>query len=247
VVIAWVYVLRLAAGMDMGGMDMTSFRMISTGFEMAMAPAETSWSGKDFVLTFVMWAVMMIGMMTPSAAPMILIYARAGRMASEAGRPLAATGWFATAYLGVWTGFALLATTAQWALERFALLDPAMASASTLLGGVLLIVAGLYQWTPLKQACLISCQSPLLFIQRHGGFHGSISGAFRLGGEHGLHCLGCCWALMVLLFVGGVMNIAWIAALTIFALAEKAIPAGRTVSWIAGAILIIWGLMLFAT
>ena len=244
IALAWTYVLRLAAGMDMGGMDMTGFRMISTGFAMAMLPAHAPWSGTEFVLTFAMWTVMMIGMMTPSAAPMILIYARAGRMASAAGSPLAATGWFAAAYLGVWTGFALAATTAQLALGRFALLDPAMASASNTLGGALLIVAGLYQWTPLKHACLSQCQSPLLFIARHGGFQKSISGALLLGGEHGLYCLGCCWALMAILFVGGVMNVAWIAALTAFALAEKIIPAGRLVSWIAGAVLTAAGVRL---
>ena len=211
IALAWIYVLRLGAGMDMGGMDMTGFRMISTGLAMAMAPAQAPWSGTEFALTFAMWTVMMIGMMTPSAAPMILIYARAGRMASAAGSPLVATGWFAAAYLGVWTGFALAATTAQFALGRLTLLDPAMASVSNTLGGALLIVAGLYQWTPLKQSCLSQCQSPLLFIQRHGGFQKSIAAALRLGGEHGLYCLGCCWALMAILFVGGVMNITWIA------------------------------------
>ena len=170
VALAWIYVLHLAAGMDMGGMDMTGYRMVSTGFRMAMTPAQAPWSGTEFALTFAMWTVMMIGMMTPSAAPMILIYARAGRMASAAGSPLAATGWFVAAYLAVWTGFAFAATTAQFALERFALLDPAMASASNALGGALLVVAGLYQWTPLKHACLSQCRSPLLFIERHGGF-----------------------------------------------------------------------------
>jgi predicted metal-binding membrane protein len=244
IVLAWVYVLHLAAGMDMGGMDMTGFRMISAGFEMVMAPAQAQWSGTEFVLTFAMWTVMMIGMMTPSAAPMILIYARAGRTASAAGSPLAATGWFGAAYLLVWTGFALAATTAQLLLGHFALLDPTLASASNVLGGALLIGAGLYQWTPLKQACLSQCQSPLMFIARHGGFQNSVAAALRLGGEHGLYCLGCCWALMAILFVGGVMNVAWIAALSALALAEKIIPAGRLVAWIAGAVLMAAGVRL---
>ena len=116
--LAWIYILQLARGMDMGGMDMTGVRMISTGFAMAMAPARAPWSGGDFILMFAMWAVMMVGMMTPSAAPMLLIYTRAGRMAASAARPLAATGWFLTGYLVIWTSFALAATTAQWALER---------------------------------------------------------------------------------------------------------------------------------
>jgi predicted metal-binding membrane protein len=242
--LAWAYVLRLAAGMDMGGMDMTGYRMISKGFEMAMAPSEQPWNLGDFILTLAMWTVMMVGMMTPSATPMILIYARAGRMAAAAENPFAGTGWFVAGYLVLWGGFALAATTAQWALERFALLDPMMASASNLFGGLVLIVAGLYQWTPLKHACLSQCQSPLLFIQRHGGFRGDAAGALTIGAKHGLYCLGCCWALMALLFVGGVMNVLWIAGLAVFALAEKVIPAGYLISRIAGVGLIVAGVRL---
>jgi predicted metal-binding membrane protein len=245
--LAWAYVLRLASDMDMGGMDMTGFRMISTGLGMAMVPAQAPWNVGDFVLMFVMWAVMMVGMMTPSAAQMILIHARVGRTAAAAGRPLAATGWFVAGYLMLWAGFALVATTAQGALERFALLDPAMASASNLLGGALLVIAGLYQWTPLKHACLSTCQSPLLFIQRHGGFRADAIGALQLGAKHGIYCVGCCWALMVLLFVGGVMNVLWIAALTVFALLEKLVRTGRLVSWTAGAALIVMGVRLLLT
>ncbi len=133
-VLAWAYILRLAAGMTMGGMDMMGYRMISNGFEMAMAPAQQAWTAGDFVMMFVMWAVMMIGMMVPSAAPMILIYARSGRMAAASAKPFAATGWFASGYLAVWSGFALVATTAQWALERLALLSPEMASTNNVLG-----------------------------------------------------------------------------------------------------------------
>jgi predicted metal-binding membrane protein len=239
--VAWLYVLGLSAGMDMGGMDMTGFRMISTGFAMAMAPAAAPWSAWDFVLMCAMWAAMMVGMMTPSVVPMILIYARAGRMAAAAGRPLAATSWFAAGYLLTWVVFAFAATTAQWALERFALLESTMAMTSGVLGGGVLIAAGLYQWSPLKHACLSECQSPVRFIQRHGGFRGDTAATLRLGGEHGLYCIGCCWALMMLLFVGGVMNLLWIAALTAFALAEKIIPAGRLVPRLAGAGLIAAG------
>jgi predicted metal-binding membrane protein len=225
--LSWLYILRLAAAMDMGGVDMTGFRMISTGFTMVMAPALQPWSATEFGLTFAMWAVMMIGMMTPSAAPMILIYARAGRMAAAAGRPLAATSWFVAGYLLMWTGFAFAATAAQWILGRFALLDPTMATASTRLGGVVLVAAGCYQWTPLKDACLAQCQSPLLFIERHGGFRSAVGDALRLGATHGLSCIGCCWALMLLLFVGGIMNVLWIAGLTVLALAEKTLPIKR--------------------
>ncbi|MBB5700712.1 putative metal-binding membrane protein [Ochrobactrum daejeonense] len=242
--LAWAYVLRLAAGMNMGGMDMMGYRMISNGFEMAMAPAQQAWTVGDFVLMFVMWTVMMIGMMTPSAAPMILIYARTGRMAAASARPFAATGWFVTGYLGGWSGFALAATTAQWALERLALLNPDMASTNNVLGGAILIAAGLYQWLPLKHACLSQCQSPLLFIQRFGGFRRDATGACKMGAMHGVYCLGCCWALMALLFVGGVMNVLWIAALAIFALAEKLMPTGRLLSRVAGIGLLAAGLRL---
>ena len=129
-----------------------------------------------------------------------------------------------------WTGFALAATFAQWALERTALLDADMASASKALGGIVLIAAGIYQWTPLKDVCLAQCQSPLLFLVRHGGFRGERAGSLLLGLEHGVYCIGCCWMLMALLFIGGVMNVLWIALLSVLVLAEKVTPVGR---WIA--------------
>src|SRR5262249_48872178 len=162
VALAWAYVLWLAADMDMGGMDMSHFRMIPAGMGM-MAPALAPWSGIEFAFVFAMWAVMMVGMMTPSAAPMILIYARVGRQAAIADKPFAATGWFAAGYLLAWVGFALSATVAQWALDRATLLDSMMASSSKVLGGCALIAAGIYQCTPLKDVCLAKCQSPFLF------------------------------------------------------------------------------------
>ena len=233
-ILSWVYILVLAKTMDMGGMDMTGWRMVSTGLEMGMAPALAPWNVWQFTLMFVMWAVMMIGMMTPSVAPMILIYARVGRQAALQGRTLAPTGWFAAGYLLAWVGFALVATIAQWALERAALLAPMMNVASNLLGGLVLIAIGVYQWTPFKDACLRECQAPLVFIQRHGGFRREPLGSLSLGLRHGIFCIGCCWALMTLLFVGGIMNVLWIAALTIFVLAEKVVPAGRSLARAAG-------------
>jgi predicted metal-binding membrane protein len=206
-----------------------------------MAPAIVPWSGGDFAAMLLMWAVMMVGMMIPSAAPMILIYARVGRRAESSGKPFAAAGWFASGYLLAWTGFALMATLLQWLLEQAMLISPGTASAGPLLGGLLLIGAGLYQWTPLKDNCLASCQSPLQFIQRHGGFRGDRAGALKLGLRHGLYCIGCCWALMLLLFVGGVMNLLWIAAIAAWVLAEKLLPPGRLVSRAAGAAMIAAG------
>lgn len=234
IALAWLYVARLAAGMDMPSMDMTGMRMVSSGFAMVMTSAFAAWSVVDFALMLMMWWVMMIGMMLPSAAPMILVHARVGRSAAATRQPFGATAWFASGYLLVWTGFALAATGAQWALETAALLTPMMQSTNEVLGGLTLILAGLYQLSPLKSTCLAQCQSPLLFIERHGGFRRDPPGALWLGVQHGAYCLGCCWALMLLLFVGGIMNLMWIAALSALVLAEKVAPAGHIVARAAG-------------
>src|SRR6516165_5495654 len=160
--LAWTDIVWLADDMTMGGMDMTGFRMIPSG-QGLMMPASAPWQPIEFGYVFAMWVVMMIGMMTPSVAPMILIYARVGRQAMVDGKPFAATTWFVGGYLLAWIAFSLAATSAQWALERAALLTPMMTSASNILGGIVLIIAGLYQWTPLKEACLFRCQTPLAF------------------------------------------------------------------------------------
>jgi len=238
--LAWAYVLWLAADMDMGGMNMSAFRMIPAGVGM-MAPAAAPWSAVEFALVFVMWAVMMVGMMTPSAAPMILLYARVSRQGHSSGKPFVATGWFATGYFLAWAGFSLAATLAQWVLEREALLNARMASGNVLLGAVVLIAAGIYQWTPLKNACLVQCQSPFRFLMTHSGFRRNVSGCLYLGFLHGTYCVGCCWILMALLFVLGVMNVLWIAALALLVLVEKLTPWGRWVARIAGAVCIFAG------
>ena len=213
--LAWAYLAWLAASPAMD-MPMDGGAM--------MSPAPASWSVSDFLLMLSMWSVMMVGMMTPSVAPMILVYARVGRQASARGTPFAPAAWFASGYLLAWLGFAMAATALQWTLEQALLLTPMLAAASPILGALLLIAAGIYQWSPLKNSCLSQCQSPFAFIQRHGGFRGDRSGSVALGLRHGTYCIGCCWALMVLLFVGGVMNLLWIAALAALVLAEKLIP-----------------------
>jgi len=230
--LAWADIIWLADDMAMDGMDMTGFRMIPAG-QGLMMPANAPWQPLEFAYVFAMWVVMMIGMMTPSVAPMILIYARIGRQAGGEGQPLAVSAWFVLGYLLSWTTFSLAATSAQWALERAALLTPMMESVSNILGATALIVAGLYQWTPFKDACLSYCQTPLGFILRYG-FRREAIGALALGFRHGLYCIGCCWALMVLLFVAGVMNLFWIAALSALVLVEKVVPFGRLVPRIAG-------------
>jgi predicted metal-binding membrane protein len=233
IALAWAYLLWLAADMSMGGMDMTGFRMIPAGMGL-MAPASAPWSAIEFAFVFAMWAIMMVGMMAPSAAPMILMYARVGRHAKAESKPLAATGWFATGYVLAWVGFSLAATLVQWSIERAALLNVQMATSSGVLGGVVLIAAGIYQWTPLKDVCLAQCQTPFQFLMRHGGFRGDVPGCLLLGLRHGAYCVGCCWVLMALLFVGGVMNVLWIALLALLVLLEKLTPYGRWVARVAG-------------
>lgn len=240
--IAWAYTLWLARHMNMQVMPMPAFA--DGSMSTMLAPDIRSWTAVDFLYMFVMWTVMMVGMMTPSVSPTVLLYARIDREARAHGAPFAATGAFAGGYLLAWTVFSLVATLTQWVLVRAALLTPMMTTTSAVLGGLVLIAAGLFQWTPLKQACLSYCQSPLTFIQRHGGFKRSMSGSVLLGLRHGLYCVGCCWALMALLFVGGVMNALWIAVLTIFVLLEKVAPGGRTLARLAGAGLILWGVSL---
>jgi predicted metal-binding membrane protein len=232
--LAWAYMLWLAADMDMAGMRMDGFRMVPAGIGL-MAPAASPWSAVEFAFVFAMWAVMMVGMMAPSAAPMILLYARVGRQGGAAGRPLAATGWFAAGYFLAWGGFSLAATLVQWVLEREALLDPRMASGSHVLAAVVLVAAGVYQWTPLKDTCLSQCRTPFGFLVRHGGFRGDVRGCLALGLRHGAYCVGCCWVLMALLFVVGVMNVLWIALLALLVLLEKLTPWGRWVARAAGA------------
>ncbi len=241
--LAWGYLLWLSANMDMG----PDPAMPSMNMPGMLAPEYRPWTVGAFAFTFAMWAVMMIGMMTPSAAPMVLIYAAVGRQATAQGKPFAATIWFLSGYFLVWVGFALLATGAQFALTQAALLDPAMATSSRLFGGIVLIAAGIYEWTPVKNACLAQCQSPLMFIQQHGGFRRDPTGAVSLGLRHGAYCVGCCWMLMALLFVGGVMNVFWIAAISAVVVVEKVLPVGRLFTRTAGLALIAAGAWLIAT
>jgi predicted metal-binding membrane protein len=249
--LAWLYLLSLADMTAPGAKPMEPMDgmadMPGMGDMPGMAEAmltPRAWRPGEAFLVFAMWSVMMVGMMLPSAAPMILLYARVGRHAASQGAPFAATGIFGSGYVAAWLLFALVATFGQWLLERALLLTPMMESASGLFSGMLLLFAGLYQWTPLKHACLSKCRAPVAFIQSEGGFRREPWGAFRMGLRHGLYCVGCCWPLMALLFVGGVMNILWIAGLAIFVLAEKVMPGGKRLSQVAGAILLAAGVWL---
>jgi predicted metal-binding membrane protein len=198
------------------------------------------WSAGQFGTRLVMWTVMMVAMMTPTAAPMTLVYAAVARKAAKEGNPVAPTFVFVGGYLAVWALFSVAATAAQGGLDRMALLSPMMVSASPLLGGGLLVGAGVYELTPLKHACLAHCRAPAHFISRH--WRRGFVGSFRIGLALGLYCLGCCWVLMGLLFVGGVMNLLWVAAIAVFILIEKAIPFGETGGRVAGVAMILVGL-----
>ena len=255
--LAWAYTVWLSSQMgvpevfppvghqSMGGMNMPEVHTPLASNEAATAPAFRQWAVFDSAFVFVMWVVMMVGMMTPSVTPMVLLYAVAGRNAAANGRPLAATGWFFSGYLSAWIVFSLAATGAQWSLSVLALLSP-MEGTSSLFGGIVLIAAGLYQWSSLKNRCLSQCQSPLGFLMRHGGFRNEPLGALRLGAEHGLYCVGCCWMLMALLFVGGVMNVMWIAGLALLILLEKLVPSGRLIPQVSGAAMAAAGLVILS-
>jgi predicted metal-binding membrane protein len=231
--LAWAYMFRVA--WDMRAMDM--------GMEMAV-PGIQPWGTAESLLVFVMWAVMMVAMMTPSASPMILTYSRVSRQRQDVARPLVATAAFVLGYLIVWTGFSAVATLAQAALHSAALLSPMMVSTSPVLGGVLLVAAGVFQFTPLKHACLAHCRSPLGFFMTD--WREGLRGALAMGLRHGTHCVGCCWLLMTLLFVAGVMNLLWIAAIAAVVLVEKVAPAGHWVSRAIGVLVIAWGVWLAA-
>lgn len=229
--LAWIYLFVMAA--DMGGIGGTG------GGAMAMVQVKP-WQPLDFLFMFLMWAIMMVAMMVPSAAPMILLFAAISRKQRDKGHSFAPVSAFAAGYLLIWTAFSLLATGLQWGLEQAALLSPMMVSQSPLLGGGLLIAAGFYQWTPLKNACLKHCRSPLHFLA-HGMRKGT-GGALVMGLEHGAFCVGCCWFLMGLLFVGGIMNLLWVATIAVFVLLEKVLPAGVVAGRISGGLLAAAGL-----
>ncbi len=239
VVLAWIYVLA-GAGMNMPAFEVTSSSS-GAGSIGIMTPAV--WSVGYAGLMFVMWWVMMIAMMLPSATPMVLLFATINRKQKEGGNPYVPTTFFASAYLIVWAGFSIVAVALQWGLEATALLSPMLTSASVMLSAGLLIAAGIYQLTPLKQACLKHCRSPLQFVLT--GWRSGPGGAFRMGIEHGAYCVGCCWFLMGLLFFGGVMNVYWIGGIAIFVLLEKTIPVGHWMSRVVGVALMIWGGVIF--
>jgi predicted metal-binding membrane protein len=227
--LAWGYLLYMSWGM--AHMDTV---------DVAMMPSMTDWGAVDLLLVLAMWAVMMAAMMLPSSIPMVLCLASLARQRSQ---PVAyaKTSAFVLGYLLVWAGFSLLATLSQWGLLEARLVTPMMVSATPLVGGGLLIVAGVFQFMPLKHRCLTKCASPLGFLLNE--WRDGTLGAFIMGCRHGMYCVGCCGVLMALLFVFGVMNVVWIVALSIYVMLEKLLPRARGLPFAAGGLLIVWGLI----
>lgn len=236
--LAWGWLLA-GAGMDMSAVEMTAMAGMD-GWLMQSAV----WSPAYAALIATMWWVMMVAMMLPSAAPMLLLFARVNRKDKSVDAPLVPTALFAAGYLVAWGGFSVIATGLQWGLESLRLLSPMLETTNRWLGAGILIAAGLWQLTPLKARCLSHCRSPLGFLAQH--WRAGPAGALRMGLEHGAYCLGCCWFLMALLFFGGVMNLYWIVGLAVFVLVEKTVRSGQWVARAVGIALILWGIGLLA-
>lgn len=226
VAMAWVYLLA-GAGIDMS----------MAGMEMDPMP----WSPAHAVIVLIMWWVMMIAMMVPSATPTVLLFITMKRRGETLRSPSAEACVLLSGYLLAWLGFSIAAMFIQWVLESLNWMSMEMASSSAVLGGTILLAAGLYQFTPIKIACLRYCQSPVLFLSRN--WRPGALGALRMGLRHGMYCVGCCWFLMGLLFVSGIMNLVWIAAIALYVAFEKLLPVGRRLSMAAGAAMIFSGVM----
>jgi predicted metal-binding membrane protein len=226
--LSWVYLWLEAAGMG----------------AMAMPMPKSPWGPESLLPTFLMWAIMMCGMMIPSAAPAILMYGSIVRRNRERGSILPSVWIFTGGYLVIWTGFSLAAALLQAALGASGLLTPMMVSDSAWLTGGLLVIAGVYQWLPIKDACLEKCRAPLQFFMFR--WRSGAAGAFLMGAEHGAFCVGCCWAIMLLLFAVGVMNLLWVALIAGLVLVEKLLPGGKLAGRLIGAGLVIGGAAMIA-
>ena len=216
-------------------MDMPGMVMLDT----------QQWRATTVLLLFVMWAVMMVAMMVPSATPMILAFLTVNDRRTASNRPLIPVGIFLLGYLAVWTAYSALATLAEWGLHQDALLSTTMTATSPILTGGLLVGAGVFQLTPLKRACLKSCRSPLSFLMSE--WREGAAGAFVMGLRHGTYCLGCCWILMALLFVAGVMNLFWVALIALLVMIEKVLPKGELLGSVAGIALVATGVARIAS
>lgn len=201
-----------------------------------------AWPVEQFGLALAMWAVMAVAMMLPTAMPMIAAYGDIQQAARDKGLSVV-PGWvFSAGYLVVWGTLAVIAAASQWGISLIMGEQPVLANSAPLVGGGLLVLAGLYQWSALKAACLSQCRSPMRFFMVH--WRDGRMGGFRMGMRHGVFCVGCCWALMVLMFVGGTMNLVWMAVLTVVMLLEKVLPRGDVFGRVLGGIFVVWGIAL---
>jgi predicted metal-binding membrane protein len=225
--LSWVYLLHL--DWALGQLNVAPVAL----------PNLAVWTPGDLAVVSCMWAIMMVGMMLPSLTPAVLLYAALSGMRRGQGQPKVATWIFVSGYLAAWALFSVLATLAQWLLHSATLMSPSMAIASPKVGGAMLIAAGIYQWTPLKRACLTRCRSPLAFLLT--AWRDGARGAFAMGFRHGLFCTGCCWLLMAILLVVGMMNVLWVVLLAVFVLTEKLVPRGDWFGRAAGLVLAGWG------
>ena len=227
--LSWLYVYR-----QMGAMEGMA--------DIAMPAAFVPWSAADFALNLAIWWAMMPGMMLPSAAPMILTFGTINRHKRQRDQPFVPTMVFMSGYLIAWGLFGVFAALADWGLERAALISPMTGRLVPLLGAIVVIAAGIYQLTALKSVCLTHCRSPFDFVLNH--WRAGTAGALRMGMEHGLFCLGCCWFLMALLFAAGIMSLLWMAAITLYVFVEKLFPAGQWIARISGVAMLGFGIYL---
>jgi predicted metal-binding membrane protein len=227
--LSWLYVYR-----QMGPMEGRA--------DLAIPAAYVAWTAADFALNMAIWWAMMPGMMLPSAAPMILTFATINRHKRRRGQPFVSTMVLTSGYLIAWGVFGIFATLADWGFERAALISPLTGKLTPILGAVVVTAAGIYQLTPLKSVCLTHCRSPFDFVLNH--WRAGTAGALRMGVEHGLYCLGCCWFLMALLFAAGIMSLLWMAAITVFVFVEKLFPGGQWIARISGVAMLGFGIYL---
>ena len=253
--LAWVYLIIAARTMSTAGMPdtaasgaaMPGMAMSGTAMPGMAMPGMTlpaQWGVTGFALIVAMWWVMMLGMMLPSATPMILLHATIARRQRQSGRQFVPTAVFVAGYLLAWGAFSLAASLLQWRLDQAGLLSLMMQAKGSAIGGALFLLAGVYQCTPFKSACLRHCRSPFAFLLNR--WRDGWNGALAMGWQHGLYCLGCCWVLMLVLFSVGVMNLLWVALLTGFVLAEKVLPRGVWVGRSAGLLMLGFGGYLLA-
>ena len=229
--LSWLYIIYLYR--QMVYMDMNALF-----FAMPMTP---KWTPTDFILLLLMWLVMMIAMMTPSVAPLILVFAKVNRERKRQNHPFVNAGYLITGYFLVWAAFSVAATSLQWLLQQIAWLNPEMKTTNKILGGIILILTGIFQFTPLKKTCLTYCRSPLNFVLLH--WKEGKQGALKMGIANGFYCLGCCWLLMAVLFVAGIMNLLWVALIALFVLVEKISQDIKWIPYVAGLALIAYGIL----